>query len=47
MGNHLISTVGFYVVWLTLVGCLTVAIPVAGIFTLAAGLAITLARPRR
>ena len=47
MGNNLISTVGFYVVWLVLVGCLTVAIPVAGMFTLAAGLAITLARPRR
>ena len=47
MGNNLISTVGFYVIWLVLVGCLTVAIPVAGIFTLATGLAITLARPRR
>lgn len=30
----------FYLVWLTLVGCLIAAIPVVGVLTLAAGLAI-------
>jgi hypothetical protein len=43
----MVTTLGFYLLWLTLVGCLTVAVPVAGILTLAAGLAIVLRGPRR
>jgi hypothetical protein len=33
--------------WLVLVGCLTVALPVAGVLTLAAALAIVFRGPRR
>jgi hypothetical protein len=32
----------FYLIWLTLVGCLIVAAPVFGVLTLAAGLAIVM-----
>jgi hypothetical protein len=37
----------FYLMWLTLVGCLIVAAPVFGVLTLAAAVAIVLRRPGR
>jgi hypothetical protein len=41
------NAVSFYLLWLTIVGCLIAAAPVLGVLTLAAGLTIALKRPAR